>query len=149
MCRILTVLLLALCLAVPTRAQTAASTGASTAASEADRTAIQQVITAQIAAFGNDDGAAAFGLAAPNIKARFGDGPTFLAMVRQAYPAVFRPRSFAFGALAPESRFLVQHVELIGPEGREALALYTMEHEPDGSWRIAGCSLVTTQHLEI
>jgi len=35
----------------------------------------------------------------------------------------------------------VQHVELTGPDGAAAEALYFMERESDGSWRIDGCML--------
>ena len=143
--RMLTALFLLLCLAAQAQAQAQAQAGAS----PADRAAIRQVIASQIAAFAQDDATAAFGFAAPDIKARFGDAPHFLRMVREAYPAVFRPRSFSFGTLAAEGRLLVQHLELIGPDGDAALALYSMEHEPDGSWRVGGCSLVTDPHLDI
>lgn len=127
----------------------------------ADRAAIREVITAQIEAFRRNDAAAAFKLAAPNIRARFGDAPHFLEMVRRAYPPVFRPRSFRFGAVTeqaagpggpsgqPSGNMLVQKVELVGPDGSPALALYTVEQEPDRSWRIAACSLVKGASLEI
>ena len=36
----------------------------------------------------------------------------------------------------------MQRVELVGPDGHGATALYTMEREADGTWRISGCSLV-------
>jgi len=36
----------------------------------------------------------------------------------------------------------VQEVVLIGPNGQEWLALYAMEQQPDGSWKIAGVRLV-------
>ena len=114
-----------------------------------DQAAIQQVITAQIEAFRHDDGDAAFGFAAPRIKAMFGDARHFLAMVRQTYPPVYRPRSFSFGTLTPQDGLPVQKVELVGPDGQGALALYSMEHEPDGKWRIAGCVLVKSERREI
>jgi len=37
---------------------------------------------------------------------------------------------------------VVQQVELVGPDGATQLALYTMERDGAGHWRIAGCSLV-------
>jgi hypothetical protein len=43
----------------------------------------------------------------------------------------------------------MQKVEVIGPDGRPALALYDMEHETDGSWRISGCRLVKSELQEI
>ena len=139
--RMLGLLLLAACLAGAARAQdTVASV---------DRTAIRHVITAQIEAFRQDDGDAAFGFAAPHIKAMFGDAAHFLAMVRQAYPPVYRPRSFSFGTVTPQDGLLVQKVELVGADGQGALALYSMEHEPDGNWRIAGCVLVKSERREI
>ena len=135
------VLLLTACLAGAARAQDAVA--------PADRAAIQHVITAQIEAFRHDDGNAAFGFAAPRIRTMFGDATHFLAMVRDAYPAVYRPRSVSFGTLTRQDGAPVQKVELVGPDGQGALALYVMEHEPDGDWRIAGCSLVKSERQEI
>ena len=114
-----------------------------------DRIAIRAVIAAQIDAFRRNDAAAAFALAAPGIKARFGDREHFMAMVRTAYPAVFRPRSVSFGAIAGDRASLKQKVTLTGPDGRMAVALYSMEHEADGAWRIASCALTTGTDQEI
>ncbi len=115
-----------------------------------DRAAIQQVISAQMEAFKRDDGAAALRFAAPSIQAKFGDGAHFLAMARIGYMAVVRPRSVTFGDLTPEDGGkLQQKVELVGPSGEGALALYDMEHEADGSWRIAGCVLTKSERLDI
>ena len=115
-----------------------------------DRAAIRQVISAQIDAFKRDDGAAALAFAAPNIQAKFVDGAHFLAMARTGYMAVVRPRSVTFGDLTPEDGGkLQQKVELVGPSGEAALALYDMEHEADGRWRIAGCTLTKSERLDI
>ena len=134
-------LILLLCLAGNAHARPAFS--------DADKAAIRQVVSAQIAAFRRNDAQAAFSLAAPNIKARFGDARHFLAMVRGNYPAVFRPRSFTFGSLTRDSSTVQQKVGLIGPDGAPALALYSMEHEADGTWRIAGCALIKAASQEI
>jgi hypothetical protein len=32
-------------------------------------------------------------------------------------------------------------VLLVGPDGKPVMALYAMERQPDGSWRIDGCML--------
>ena len=114
------------------------------------QSAIRRVITAQIEALRRDDGAAALALAAPALRLRFGDATHFLAMVRTGYAEIIRPRAFSFGGLAAGAKGrLTQKVELIGADGQAALALYDMEHEPDGSWRIAGCSLIRGERLEI
>lgn len=109
--------------------------------SAADRAAIQTVIARQIEAFQRDDAPGAFAFAAPGIQDQFGDADRFLGMVRRAYPPVHRPRSVDFTELLVGEE-VVQQVELIGPEGEAALALYTMMRDDTGRWRIAGCSLV-------
>ena len=40
--------------------------------------------------------------------------------------------------LRPEGENLLQEVLFVGPEGQPVLAIYRMERQPDGSWRIAG-----------
>ncbi|MDB5363003.1 MAG: hypothetical protein JWO51_4300 [Rhodospirillales bacterium] len=105
----------------------------------ADRSAIQAVIQQQLDAFQADDGKAAFALASPGIRRQFGDADNFLAVVRQGYPMVYRPRETHFGALDEEDGQMVQKVAFVGPDGVLVTALYMMERQPDGSWRIAGC----------
>jgi ketosteroid isomerase-like protein len=120
-----------------------------TAAHAAEDMSIQRVIAAQIDAFRHDDAPAAFSYASPRIQALFGDAPHFLAAVRRNYAPVYRPRSFSFGPLTDSNGTQVQHVDIIGPQGEGEEALYFMEHEPDGSWRIAGCQLVVVKRLEV
>jgi hypothetical protein len=107
--------------------------------SAADRRAIQAVIQRQLDAFRADDGKGAFALASPGIRQRFGDADRFMALVRQDYPMVYRPRETRFGALDEEDGQIIQKVAFVGPDGVLVTALYMMEREPDGTWRIAGC----------
>ncbi len=115
--------------------------------SAADRAAIAAVIQSQIDAFRHDDAPAAFAHAAPSIQSMFENPDRFMAMVRSSYPPVYRPNSVDVAELEQMNGQLVQKVELIGPDGRPSLALYTMERQPDGTWKIAGCSLTTSQRL--
>lgn len=109
----------------------------------ADRSAIRSVIRDQIEAFRRDDGAGAFADASPGIRHMFGDAASFMEMVRRGYAPVYRPRRFAFGTLTEAGGRIVQHVEITGPDGAPVEALYYMEHEADGTWRIDGCVLAT------
>lgn len=113
---------------------------------EADRAAIQATIEAQIDAFRRNDDAAAFALASPMIQGMFETQDRFMAMVRTLYPPVHRPRLVDFGELVKIDGALVQKVELIGPDGTPALALYTMIRGPDG-WRINGVALTASEKL--
>lgn len=115
----------------------------------ADQAAIQDVITRQIEAFRRDDGQAAYAIAAPSIQKMFGSPERFMDMVRNAYPAVHRPRSFQFTDLVSGQGETTQDVELIGPDGQPARAHYTLEKDPTGSWRIAGCEMLKSERLAV
>lgn len=125
--------LLLLLLAGPAWAQPAVSAD--------DEATIRSVITRQIDAFKRDDGDAAYAFASPHIQQQFGDPRRFLDMVRRAYPAVHRPRSVDFAELLVGDDTVVQQVELVGPSGEAELALYSMQRDAAGQWRIDGCVL--------
>lgn len=111
--------------------------------SAADRATIRTIIEGQMAAFHRDDGAAAFAFASPNIQAMFGTPENFLAMVRQGYVPVYRPRSVAFeDIIAGDVGQPVQLVRVVGPDGETVIAAYDMTRLPDGTWRINGCILL-------
>ncbi len=107
-----------------------------------DAAAIRAVIEHQLAAFQRDDAAAAFSDASPGIQAKFGTPDTFMDMVRTGYQPVYRPRETEFRELVAGPEGLVQKVLFVGPDGRPVLAMYSMEREDDGSWRISGCVLL-------
>lgn len=129
--RVLLVLFVIFGLSVPAAAQTAA-----------DRTAVQGVIEQQLQAFLRDDGITAYSFAAPNIKGMYPSVEAFMAMVRQGYPPVYRPRDYSFQELTAETGYLKQEVEIVDAEGAFWTAVYTLRQEADGSWKITGCYLV-------
>ena len=112
-------------------------------------TAIRQIIENQLSAFQRDDGAEAFSYASPGIQSMFQTPEVFMDMVRQGYKPVYRPRDVQFRDLKVEGNVIVQEVHLIGPDGRSVLARYTMEQQPDGSWRISGCYLTESPDLAV
>lgn len=111
--------------------------------SEADAAQFQRIITGQFNAFNADDGAAAYGFAAPGIQRLFPTPETFMSMVKSGYAPVYRRQSFSFGRIGDEMGGQpTQHVTIIDANGKAWTALYAMERQPDGSWKISGCSLV-------
>jgi hypothetical protein len=62
-------------------------------------------------------------------------------MVRSGYGPVYRPRTFEFRNIVDHGSGPEQQVFVVGPDGRGYIAHYTMERQPDGSWRIGGCYL--------
>ena len=101
------------------------------AVSPADARAVREVIEAQLDAFKRDDAARAFSYAAPGIRAAFGTAEKFMAMVREQYAVVYRPRSVSFDAPMLAGAELVQPVHMTDAEGRAWVALYPMEKQPD------------------
>jgi hypothetical protein len=123
------VLLLLFLIAVPAQAQQVAPS---------DRAAIASVIQEQIAAFKEDDAGRAFGYASPAIQAKFGTPEQFMEMVRTGYGQVYRAGEVTFRDITLEQGVPVQAVEIRGLDGTGVLALYFMERQPDGSWKING-----------
>ena len=112
------------------------------APSDADRTAIQSLINNQIDAFRHDDGAAAYADAAPSIHDIFPTVDAFMAMVKNGYQPVYRPQSVTFGQVMQGDTGPLEKVYVTGPDGKDYVALYSLQQQPDGSWKINGCSLV-------
>jgi len=106
-----------------------------------DAAAIRSVISDQLGAFLRDDQTAAFAGASPTIQEIFHDPETFMQMVRSAYQPVYRSSSVEFRELGMVEGRLVQRVYMVGPDGVAVLADYEMQRQPDGTWRINGCSI--------
>ena len=113
----------------------------------AEAAAIRSVIGAQLEAFQRDDGASAYSFASPTIQRKFGSVEGFMAMVQSGYPVVYRPREVAFLEARVKDGVTVQALRLVGPDGAGFVALYVMEQQADGSWRINGVTLVRNDEV--
>ena len=111
----------------------------------ADKSEFQRIISEQIAAFNADDGARAYAQAAPMIKRIFPTPEVFMNMVRNGYAPVYRQKSFTFGDVTTEFQGQpTQRVTIVDINGKLWTALYSFERQPDGTWKINGCTLVET-----
>jgi hypothetical protein len=139
--RILTALILVLAACGPAAAQSAPPDTPASSLPAPDQEAIRHVVEAQLAAFQRDNGAEAFGYATPMIQQKFGDATNFMAMVKGAYPAVYRPRSVTFDRLVDTENGPDQMLRVVGPDGAAYIAHYVMQKQADGTWLINGCYL--------
>ena len=103
--------------------------------------AIKKVIGDQRAALKAGDATKAFAQASPGIRAQFETPEKFLAMVRTAYDALLAARYVEFLEGAVVEGNVIQPLRLIAPDNSVQVALYTMEKQKDGRWKIAGCVL--------
>ena len=109
---------------------------------DADKTAIQGTIASQLDAFLADDGSRAYSYAAPNIQTAFPTQEIFMELVRRGYQPVYRSRSHAFGELRETAMGLEQVVDIVDANGEFWTARYTLQQQPDGSWKITSCVLL-------
>jgi len=107
-----------------------------------DFAAAQGVIRAQEQAFVRDDASAAYSHAAPAIREIFPAPDIFMSMVQSGYAPVYRHKSFEFGESKIEGGSIAQRVHIVDANGEAWEALYTLEQQPDGSYKITGCSLL-------
>lgn len=120
---------------------------ASAEAGEAEISAAQAVIEQQIQAFRADQDGVAYQFASPTLRRIYPTPDAFMAMVRNGYPMVHRPKNFAFGKSEDGGSEIKQTVMILGPDGKDYEALYTLQQQPDGSWLISGVSLRAANSL--
>jgi hypothetical protein len=105
----------------------------------AEWTAIRNVIDEQLAALRRGDAERAFAFASDGIRERFGDAPTFLRMVRDGYAALLAARHVEYLQGAVIAGATIQPLRLVMGDDTVLVALYQMQKDDAGRWRIAGC----------
>jgi DNA-binding transcriptional LysR family regulator len=103
--------------------------------------AIRRTIDDQRKALTSGDARKAFSFASPGIRAQFGTPERFLAMVRGGYGVLLTARYVEFLEGAVIDGTVIQPLRLVAPDNSVLVALYTMEKQKDGRWKIAGCVL--------
>jgi hypothetical protein len=111
--------------------------------------AIQRVIAEQRAALHAGDAKKAFAYASPGIRTQFNDAATFMSMVRDAYASLLTARYVEFLDGAVIEGLVIQPMRLIDADNTVRVALYTMERQKDGSWRISSCRIAPSTVLSI
>lgn len=107
-----------------------------------DIAAAQNVIRAQEQAFSRDDAASAYSYAAPVIRQLFPEASIFMFMVQHSYAPVYRHRSFEFGEAKAAQDAIAQLVHIVDEDGEAWEALYTLERQADGAFKITACMLL-------
>ena len=107
-----------------------------------DVAAAQTVIRSQVEALGRDDAATAYSFAAPAIRDVFPQADIFMDMVRRSYAPVYRHKIFEFGEALVSRGQIAQRVHIVDANGEAWEALYTLEQQADGSFKIIGCVLL-------
>jgi hypothetical protein len=105
-------------------------------------TAIRRVIDDQLAALRDGDAPRAFAFASAAIREQFHDAPTFLRMVQDSYGVLLAARYAEFLEGAVIDGHTLQPLRLVMGDDTVLVALYEMQRDASGAWRIAGCVIV-------
>jgi hypothetical protein len=119
----------------------AAAAAAHAALAPAEWDAIRKTISEQLAALRAGDAARAYTFAAPGIRERFQDAPTFMSMVQDSYAPLLDARYTEFLEGAVIDGRTIQPLRLVLADDSVLVALYEMQRDETGRWRIAGCAL--------
>ena len=111
-------------------------------------TPAQSAIDGQIRAFLAGKDAEAYNFAAPNVRLFFPTVESFMGMVKSGYTPVYRPQDWDFGRVQTSpTGGVMQEVLITDMTGKNWAALYTVEQQSDGVWKITGVSLKKTDAL--
>lgn len=108
----------------------------------------QKAIDGQIRAFLADKDAEAYAFAAPNVRTFFPTVESFMNMVKGGYSPVHRPQNWDFGRTQyMEPGIVMQEVLITDLTGKNWAAIYTVEMQADGNWKITGVSLKKSEAI--
>ena len=102
----------------------------------------QNIISAQIDAFLKDDAQRAYSYASPGIQQMYPSPDIFFEMVKRAYGPVYRPGNYAFGRSEMTANGVTQEVLIHASDGQDWTALYTLERQSDGSFKISSVHMI-------
>jgi uncharacterized protein (DUF2249 family) len=114
-----------------------------------DAQAIRDVVQSQLDAFAEDDAAKAFNLATSATRSMLGNPDNFLRLIKEQYPPIYRHRLALFSLPQIANGQAFQIVRLTDTDNQVWLAIYQMQQEPDGSWKIEDCKLFETTSVSI
>lgn len=133
---------------VPASLHAASSPDANAPYDAATRDELQSIITKQLDAFNREDASAAENLATPQFRDRYPDPASFLAMVKENYAPLFKPRSTRFAETTDSPHGPLQKMTVVASDGTIWTAVYVFERI-DGAWRISGCGLMKQDSQDI
>jgi hypothetical protein len=116
---------------------------------EDDASQIRGVIVQQFDAFVEDDADRAFQTATPQVREAIGSPARFLALVRGAYPMVYRPVQVNFREAQERDGQILQAVEIKDSEDKSWLGIFVLERQSDASFRISGCAVAETNWKDV
>jgi hypothetical protein len=116
---------------------------------DVDAKAIQTVVQSQLNAFAEDDAARAFALATAETRSLIGSADDFLRMIKEEYEPIYRHRRAIYSDPEVIDGNTIQMVRVTDRDNHVWVAIFKMQREADGNWKIDGCQLLQTTSVSV
>lgn len=110
-----------------------------TGLSSIEQLGIRTSIRSHMQALSARDATGVYESLTPIVKDFYSNSKSFLDYLTTQLKPLANARNFAFASIEREATDAVQEVVLIGKEGREWIARFKLQRQPDGRWAIAQC----------
>ena len=114
-----------------------------------DQAAIHAVVQLQLDALAEDDATSAFEMATSATRSKLGDADRFMRLVKEHYSPVYRHERALFSPTEEINGDTIQIVRLTDLDSQVWLAVYRMQRDEDGNWKIDGCLLFKTSSVSV
>lgn len=115
----------------------------------ADADAIHAVVQQQLNALLIDDETGAFEVTSVEARAFFGSASNFLRAMKTYYRPIYRHRIAQFSVARTMGNIALQPVRVTANDSRVWIAIYRMERDDGGAWKIDGCQLLPTANIAL
>jgi len=119
---------------------------ARTGLSDVEMKRIRSSIRGHIQALTSRDASGAYDSLTPAIQKYYSNSNAFLTYLTKQVEPLVNVKSFAFTSIEREATDAIQNVILTGAKGREWIARFHLERQPDGRWAIMGCQVEAAGH---
>jgi hypothetical protein len=109
--------------------------------------AVTQVVQSQLDAFAEDNAEKAFSLATAATQSLAGTPNAFLRVIKRQFTPIYRHRDALFSEPEIIGEHALQVVQLTDHDNLVWIAIYQVEREPDGTWKVDGCQLFETKDM--
>lgn len=115
----------------------------------ADVEAIHQAVQRQLDALKKGDAAGAFALTTDDTRNRLGTPDKFLQVIKEQYDPVYRHRLAMLSTIHVINGKVYQLVRLTDQESHVWVAIYAVNKDKQGAWKIDGCELFQTKTIAV
>lgn len=117
--------------------------------SNADAMAIQAAVRSQIDALSDNDAVGAFQFTTLDRRTEIGSPDKFLSLIKKHYQPLYQHQLVLYSRPEVVNGETFQAVRLTDRNGHVWLAVFRMEPEPGGLWKIDSCYLLETKKISI